>query len=331
MSHRRCFVALSLALALSLGSSLVHAQLAPQAPLPDSKSADLGHLKLEYFEFGNTGGPPVVFLQDFHDYFRLEEAARWRKHLARFGDEYRVLAPTRRGYGASDDPRWGFDVPTLGEDIVRFLDAMDIRKAVLVGRIPATQEMAWIAEHHPDRLAGLVFIDQPLVFNDMRDADVRAWAEAFWKGACDLGSRAIDITGPRTSWQPHFLTDPARRIDVPAMLLIEPRFSGSMDLHILGMLERTPVPPSCAAGVQEYYEALKADPVRLRQLREKLVAGDRSTAVAAGMARAFGPSLQRIEYSLPPPTGQSATEMPEPWYTHSRAFLDALHAKGAWK
>lgn len=50
------------------------AQLAPQPPLADSKRAELGVLALEYFEFGTPSGPPVVFLQDFHDYFR---AARY--------------------------------------------------------------------------------------------------------------------------------------------------------------------------------------------------------------------------------------------------------------
>src|SRR5690606_35291200 len=146
-------------------------QLAPQAPLADSKRAELSGLALEYFEFGTASGLPVVFLQDFHDYFRAEEAPLWRRFLSRFGDTHRVLAPVRRGYGAADDSHWGFDVATQGDDIVRFLDALGIRQAVLVGRVPATQEMVWLAEHHPQRLAGLVFIERPPVF-DTRDPEV---------------------------------------------------------------------------------------------------------------------------------------------------------------
>jgi pimeloyl-ACP methyl ester carboxylesterase len=303
------------------------AQLAPQAPLSDSRRADLGGLVVEYFEFGTPSGPPVIFLQDFHDYFRLEEAPGWREYLARFGDRYRVLAPVRRGYGASDELHWGFDVPTLGEDILRFLDATGIRQAVFVGRVPATQEMTWLAEHHPDRLAGLVYIERPAVFEDMRDPEVRAWSEAFWRGACDLGDRAVAITGPRTSWQPHFLADTTRRIEVPAALLTIPAFAGSMHIRFLGMLPRMAGEPSCAPGVQEYYSALAADSARVARLRAGLVASDRSAEIAAAMDRAFGSRLVRSELSFTPGSGSQWNT----FYPPMRLFLDGLAARQAWQ
>lgn len=311
-------------------ASPANAQLAPQPKLPDSRFADLGGLTLEYFEFGTRAGPPIVFLQDFHDYFRLEEAPGWREYLARFGDRYRVLAPVRRGFGASDDPHWGFDVPTQGEDLLRFLDALGIGKAALVGRVPATQEMAWLAEHHPERLAGLVFVERPLLFTDLRDPELREWAQAFWRGACDLGDRAVDIAGPRGPWQPHFLTDSTRRIEVPAAVLTFPPFAGSMDLRILDMLsESGDLGPSCAAGVQEYYDALAKDTVRIRRLREKLVASDRNAELAERMARAFGSHLRIVEYRMSP--GGEPGGIPEPWYQHTRAFLDELADRGGWR
>ena len=228
--------ALARLLCLLAATSPVSAQIAPQPPLPDSRFADLGDLRLEYFEFGTPSGPPIVYPQDFHDYFRLEEAEDHRAYLQRFGDQYRVIAPVRRGYGASDDPHWGFDVATLGQDVIRLMNTLGIQKAVLVGRIPATQEMTYLAEHHPDRIAGLAFIDYPMVMNDMRDPEIRAWSEAFWKGACDLGDRAVALTGPRASWQPDFLTDTTRRVALPALVLTFPQFAGGMDQRVLSML-----------------------------------------------------------------------------------------------
>jgi len=302
------------------------AQLAPQPPLADSKRAELGVLALEYFEFGTPSGPPVVFLQDFHDYFRAEEAPMRRRFLNRFGDQYRVLAPMRRGYGASDDTHWGFDVATQGDDIIRFLDALGIQRAVLVGRVPATQDMMWLAEHHAERLAGLVFIERPMLL-DLRDPEVREFNQAFWRGACDLGDRAVDITGPRAGWAPHFLTDSTTRIAVPSALLTFPPMANMTAM----MVTRVPMwasEPSCAAGVQDYYKALTADSARLSRLRTKVTDADRTEALGQAMARAFGSNLRTITYTITP--GPS-TEMPEPWYQHTRTFLDELLARGRWR
>lgn len=301
-------------------------QIAPQPPLADSKRAELGALALEYFEFGIPSGPPVVFLQDFHDYFRAEEAAMWRRFLNRFGDRYRVLAPMRRGYGASDDSHWGFDVATQGDDIIRFLDALGIQKAVLVGRVPATQEMTWLAEHHPERLAGLVFNERPMLL-DLRDPEVREFNEAFWRGACDLGDRAIDIAGPRASWAPHFLSDTTRRIAVPSVLLTFPPMA-NMNAQLLMRVPMMASQPSCAAGVQDYYQALAADSVRLARLRTKVTAADRTAALAEAMVRAFGEYLRTIPYTFTP---GAAEDYPEPWYQHTRAFVDELSAKAIWR
>jgi len=303
----------------------VVAQIAPQKPLPDSKFAETGEVRLEYFEFGVPAGSVVVFLQDFHDYFRLEEAPMQRRHLQRFGDRYRVLAPVRRGWGASQDTGWGYDVATQGEDIIRFLNALGIRKAVLVGRVPATQEMAWLAEHHPDRLAGLVFLGNPHVFSDLTDPEVRQWAESLWLGACDLAPQQVARTGPRAPWIPHFMRDTAARISVPSVRVLHPVFDApgmSMDMRMVDMVPMLAQENSCAPGAQEYYQALAKDPERLKALTAKLAAADRSKGLGDAMARAFGEHLKTVMIN------PAEMEMPEPFYTHTRAFLDALRVDG---
>lgn len=83
---------------------------------PRSHFADVDGLRLEYFQFGDSG-PAVVFVQDHHDYFRLEEAEDWTDHLARFGDAFRVIAPVRRGWGRSEDPGHGYDIETRAGDL----------------------------------------------------------------------------------------------------------------------------------------------------------------------------------------------------------------------
>lgn len=321
--------ALASLLCLLAAAAPISAQIAPQPPLPDSRFADLGGLRLEYFEFGTPSGPSMVYLQDFHDYFRLEEADDHRAYLQRFGDRYRVIAPVRRGFGASDDPHWGFDVATQGQDIIRLLNALNIRQAVLVGRVPATQEMTYLAEHHPERLAGLAYLDAPMVMNDMRDPEIRAWSEAFWKGSCDLGDRAVAIAGPRAAWQPDFLTDTTLRVAVPTLMITIPAFAGGIDERMLAMLPRVASQPACAPGVQAYYRELAADSTRLASLRNRLARGDRTADVRFAMQRAFGSAMTPAVVNLT--MSGDPGDMLNQIYTPIRAFLDELAAKGVWR
>jgi pimeloyl-ACP methyl ester carboxylesterase len=70
-----------------------------------------------------------------------------------------VSALTRRGHGRSDKPDSGYDLPTLVDDIGRFLDNRQIDKAFLAGHSFAGIEMPHFARRYPERVAGLIFLD----------------------------------------------------------------------------------------------------------------------------------------------------------------------------
>jgi len=55
-------------------------------------------------------------------------------HFAyQFTDQYRVIAITRRGFGASSHPTNGYDLATRAGDIAAVLDHLKIERAILVG------------------------------------------------------------------------------------------------------------------------------------------------------------------------------------------------------
>src|SRR5262245_30561930 len=58
------------------------------------------------------------------------------------------------GHSATDNP-----ADRLGDDVVAVIDALKIRKPVLVGHSFAGAEMSSVANRHPDRIAGLVYLD----------------------------------------------------------------------------------------------------------------------------------------------------------------------------
>jgi non-heme chloroperoxidase len=92
----------------------------------------------------------------------------------------RVYGITRRGYGASTHPVWGYDDQQLADDVLRVLDSLRIRKPVLVGHSMAGGELTTLGNQHSDRLAGLVYLD---ALGDPRDwpASDPAYMELFRK------------------------------------------------------------------------------------------------------------------------------------------------------
>jgi non-heme chloroperoxidase len=92
----------------------------------------------------------------------------------------RVYGITRRGYGASTHPVWGYDDQQLADDVLRVLDSLRIRKPVLVGHSMAGGELTTLGNQHSDRLAGLVYLD---ALGDPRDwpASDAAYMELFRK------------------------------------------------------------------------------------------------------------------------------------------------------
>lgn len=79
--------------------------------------------------------------------------------LARhFTDRFHVLGLTRRGTEPSATPPSGYETGTLAEDIRAFLDALNIRRATLVGYSIAGDEMTRFAGVHPQRTARLLLL-----------------------------------------------------------------------------------------------------------------------------------------------------------------------------
>lgn len=110
-------------------------------------------VNLEVVEWGGSG-TPVVFLAGLG-------------HTAHVFDEFapalagccRVLGITRRGFGASSRPDWGYDIPTLADDIRIVLDTLGIDRVVLAGHSLGGDEMTWLAHRYPDRVVALVYIE----------------------------------------------------------------------------------------------------------------------------------------------------------------------------
>ena len=127
------------------------------------------NVRLEVLDWGGPGRPMILLAgggQTAHifDGFAPKLAVRWR-----------VYGITRRGYGASGYSTTDNPADRLGDDVVAVIDALKLNRPVLAGHSIAGAEMSSVANRHPDRIAGLVYLDAAYsyAFDNGKGADAR--------------------------------------------------------------------------------------------------------------------------------------------------------------
>jgi pimeloyl-ACP methyl ester carboxylesterase len=129
------------------------------------------NVKLEVLDWGGSGRP-VVFLTGLGNNAHIFDF-----FAPKFTPKYHVYGITRRGYGASSHPAPSgnnYSADRLGDDILAILDSLRIVRPVLVGHSIAGEEMSSIGSRHPDRVAGLVYLDAgyPYAFYNQATGDM---------------------------------------------------------------------------------------------------------------------------------------------------------------
>jgi len=120
-----------------------------------SGSVTINDIDLHYLDWGGTG-ETIIFLtgtgSSAHSYDRI---------APRFTDHFRVLALPRREY--SDVP---YGLETSASDIIAFMEALNIEKAILVGHSIGGVVLTYFAEKHPESVSKLIYLDA--VYCDVR-------------------------------------------------------------------------------------------------------------------------------------------------------------------
>lgn len=143
-------------LALGLAAPAIHAQPAPwtdPSPHQTRAVAVAPDVRLEVLDWGGSG-PALVFLAGLGNTGHVFD-----DFAPRFRDAYRVIAITRRGFGASSLPADGYDAATRARDVVTVLDSLRVDRAIVAGHSIAGDELSKLAAAHPERLRALVYLD----------------------------------------------------------------------------------------------------------------------------------------------------------------------------
>ena len=127
------------------------------------KQVDAGVLNVGYAEAGPTDGPAVVLLHgwpyDIHSYVEVAPL------LAAAG--YRAIVPYLRGFGTtrflSDATFRNGEQAALALDVIAFMDALQIERAMLAGFDWGARTADIVAALWPERCAGLVSVSGYLI------------------------------------------------------------------------------------------------------------------------------------------------------------------------
>lgn len=111
------------------------------------------NVKLEVLDWGGTGRPLVMLAG-------LGNTAHVFDKLAlKLTPKYHVYGITRRGFGDSTVPDSGYSADRLGDDVLAVIDALKLNRPVLAGHSIAGEELSSIGSRHPEKVAGLIYLD----------------------------------------------------------------------------------------------------------------------------------------------------------------------------
>jgi pimeloyl-ACP methyl ester carboxylesterase len=111
------------------------------------------NIRLEVLDWGGSGRPLVLLAGGGDTAHVFDEFA------PKLTANFHVYGITRRGFGESGYSASEYGADLLGDDVLSVLDSLQLIKPVLVGHSIAGEELSSVASRHPDRVAGLVYLE----------------------------------------------------------------------------------------------------------------------------------------------------------------------------
>ena len=158
--------------------------------------------RLAYVERG--AGPETVVLS--HSY--LVDHRQFEAQIEALSERYRVLAFDHRGHGFSDKPDEGYDMKSLYDDALAFIEATGAGPCHFVGLSTGGFIGLRLAIRRPDLLTSVVLMDTSA---DAEALHKRAKYEGMFAVLLTLGFKPLMSSTMPIMFGPSFLKDPTRR------------------------------------------------------------------------------------------------------------------------
>lgn len=174
-------------------------------------------VRLEVLDWGGSGRP-LIFLAGLGN-----DAHVFDRFAPQFTAKYHVYGITRRGFGGSSAPEptlANYSANRLGDDVLAVIDALHLVRPVLIGHSLAGEELSSVASRHPEKVAGLIYLDAAYgyAFYDSVHGDIifdffrlKRELDEFMSGAVTDQRQYVATLLETTGHFQHALDDAARR------------------------------------------------------------------------------------------------------------------------
>jgi len=149
-----------------------------------SEAANRSGVRIHYLLGGDPTGTPVLLWHGF-----LSTSQEWRKVMPALAESgYAVLVPDMRGYGDSDKPAGtaGYDARARSEEfraLVREIGFGKGKPIILAAHdMGAPPALLWAADH-PEEIAGLLYIEGPVMLSSVLSKIIAYTPEAMKEGS----------------------------------------------------------------------------------------------------------------------------------------------------
>lgn len=300
---------------LGLGWSAPDATAQPAPPtVYTSGFIDTGGARVYYLDHGGSGLPVVL------DSYTAEDLA------SRLIDRHRVVTITLHR-GSDPAPESGAEaVAARARELLDFLDAFHFERAVLVTGSYA-RAITYLAEHHPERLAGVVYLTGAPEVVDYIELDPTGGYPLLMR-ALPREFKADAVEG--MDYRPRYLDSDGPTIHLPALALV-PRtgeLSPRFDLLTDGAGAAN-LPFFRDAEARAYFERLATDEALRAQVTafQDDVVSRRVRAHEEAFRRAFGDNLRVESLDVERLVQPAIRSSPELIYAPIERFLDEVRAQ----
>jgi hypothetical protein len=119
------------------------------------------NVKLEVVDWGGSGRALILLAGGNNTVHGFDRFA------PKLATRYRVYGITRRGSGISSAPpptRANYAADRLGDDILAVIAGLKLDRPILVGHSLAGQELSSVGSRHPEKVAGLIYLDAAYLY-----------------------------------------------------------------------------------------------------------------------------------------------------------------------
>jgi len=239
-----------------------------------TKEVEIKGNKVSYFEEGK-GEIPVIFIHGFPF-----DKSMWKDQVYALSSDHRAIAYDVRGYGNSHAGTEEFTVDQFADDLFLFMDALQIRKAIVCGLSMGGYIVLNAITKQRERIAGLILCDTQCAADTEEGKEKRRKTIAFIKknGLKDYAEESM-----KNLFAPQSFTDKKEQVAfVKDMILTAEAGNICKTLEALAnrketcsTLDKVNIPTLILVGKED-----KVTPLAAAQKMQELIAGSQLHVIA---------------------------------------------------